>query len=254
MSEASKYVAKPEFKKVCDMRLQSYLETFYSSHPLAKKMIEKDFDDIGFHIRATTETILRITLNREINPIAASKLARMDPVACKEWGAYAAEESLHDRLFYKDLRALGLGEDKVYSTKPLFATELLCGYLRHTLDTKGPLTTLAGAYYVESISAMTQPKWLDSIEKRLGKEKVAGAKAHLHLDDSEDHVTEVWNMTMRIVKTKEDEQEMLSELDKINALFIAYFVEVYTVSMEGGDSPSALYLNVAESLAQPKHQ
>jgi hypothetical protein len=78
------------------------------------------------------------------------------------------------------------------------------------------------------MASKTQPDWLDAMEQHVGADKTKGARAHLALDVDDDHTDMVWNMVMRVVKTEEDEERLIEHLIKINALFVSYFVEVYT--------------------------
>jgi hypothetical protein len=222
----------PEFRKRCDALLDRLVEEFYAQHESARRLLAPSFFSLDFVIRSTIENVLRIDLMRRVNPLVCTKVAATDPVLCKQWGLYAADEGLHSRMFAKDLHALGVGDEMIYSTPPLFATELLSGYLYHTLEAEGALAVLASAYYVESISDKTQPAWLDNIEKHLGELYTRGSRAHLQLDEIESHVDLAWNMCMRLVHTPEDEKRFVEHVVKLHCLLGAYVIEVLDVTVE----------------------
>jgi hypothetical protein len=234
----------PEFRARCDALLDRLVEEFYAQHEAARRLLTPSFFSLDFVIRSLIENVLRIDLMRRVNPLVCHKVAATDPVLCKQWGLYAADEGLHSRMFARDLHALGVGDEIIYSTPPLFATELLCGYLYHTLEAEGALAVLASAYYVESISDKTQPAWLENIEKHLGELCTRGSRAHLQLDEAESHVELAWNMCMRLVHTPEDEKRFIEHIVKLHSLLGAYVIEVLDVTVEK-KQPKAAYASAA---------
>ncbi len=100
---------------------------------------------------------------------------------------------------------------------------------------------MISGFYLEYIAGKTQPDWLDIMEQHVGANNTKGARAHLALDEDDDHVDMVWNMIMRVIKTEEDEERFVEHLTKINSLFVSYFVEVYAATVLGlGSDPSQL--------------
>jgi hypothetical protein len=222
---------RPEFRKRVDELLAKFEADFYAKTANAQKMLEQEHFNLGLYKRHNVETILRIALKRAVDPLISNYWATRDPQLCKEWGLYGAEEGRHDRMFAGDLKLVGMTDEEIYSTKPTFATELLNGYFYYTLATEGPLASMVSGFYLEYVAGRTQPDWLDAMEVHVGKEKTKGARAHLALDEDDEHVDMVWNMIMRQIKTEEDEERFVEHLIKINALFVSYFVEVYTSTM-----------------------
>jgi hypothetical protein len=230
-------VNHPEFRKECDALLKKMIADTYARHETARQSMNAGDISRELFIRSTTETVLRIELMRKINPLVCNHVAAKDPILCKQWGLYAADEGLHGRMFAKDLKTLGVPEAAIYGSKPLFSTELLAGYLYQTLAEEGPLAVVASAYYVESIAAMTQPEWLASMEKHLGTECTRGSRAHLRQDEMEGHVDLAWNMCMRLVNTPEERQRFIEHLVKLHSLLVGYFVEVFhLIARKGSDA------------------
>ncbi|QUJ66586.1 hypothetical protein KDD30_10475 [Photobacterium sp. GJ3] len=220
----------PNFRNKIDDLLVKFEQVFYEKVENADKMLDESQFSMDLYKRHNIETILRIALKRAVDPLIANYWATRDPQLCKEWGLYGAEEGRHDRMFARDLHAVGVTDEEIYSTKPTFATELLNGYFYYTMAVEDPLASMVSGFYLEYMASKTQPDWLDRMEKHVGKEKTTGARAHLQLDIDEDHTDMVWNSIMRIIKTHEDEQRFIEHLTKIHALFCAYFVEVYDTS------------------------
>lgn len=218
-------ILNPEFRKVCDKFVADMIADSYARNEQVKGSMSTDNFSRELFIRSTIETVLRIELMRKINPLVCVRVADVDPILCKQWGLYAADEGLHGRLFAKDLHVLGVTDEEIYTTKKLFATELLAGYLYQTLADEGPLGVLASAYYVETVSGWTQPAWLDGMEKSVGHDATRGARAHLALDEREGHIDLAWNMCMRLVKSPEDEERFKLHLVKLHSLFVAYVLE-----------------------------
>jgi hypothetical protein len=230
-------LSRPEFRKECDALLATLLVEGNRLHaPVMARLADPDVLR-RFFIRSTIENVHRIELMRKINPLVCVKTATSDPLLCKKWGLYAADEGLHSRMFARDLHTLGVGDDTIYATPPLFSTELLCGYLYHTLEEEGPMAVVASGYYVESISRMSQPGWLDRIEAVLGAGATRGSRAHLLLDDQDGHIDLAWNLSMRLVKRPADEARFVGHVKKLHALLSAYVGEVFGAILgEGGDA------------------
>jgi hypothetical protein len=183
---------------------------------------------------------------RRVNPLVCVRHADDDPTISKQWGLYAADEGLHSRLFAKDLRVLGVSDETLYGTRPLFATEMLVGFCYQTLADRrdlGGLASIAHAYYVETVSSWTWPGMLDRMEQLLGRDCLKGHRAHVALDHREDHPGMVWNLCMRLVKTPADEALFEQYLRKLHSLLFAYMIEVGEV-VKGG-KPEALPIPAA---------
>lgn len=230
---------RPNFRKRCDQMLEKLVQQFYASYEPARRLLDPEFFSHEFFVRSTIESVLRIDLMRQINPLVCNKVSAIDAVLCKQWGLYAADEGLHGRMFAKDLHAVGVTDEEIYSTPYLFATELLSGYLLHTLETEGGLGVIASAYYVESVSDLTQPAWLENMERHIGKHCTRGARAHLQIDEKESHADLSWNMCMRLVETREDEERFVNHVLKLHSLLCAYAVEVLELTVVGNDAASS---------------
>jgi hypothetical protein len=232
-------LARPDFRKACDALLVRLLEEGNRQHAPVMARLADPAVLRRFFIRSTIENVRRIELMRKINPLVCVKAATTDPVLCKKWGLYAADEGLHSRMFARDLHTLGVGDDVIYATPSLFSTELLCGYLYHTLEEEGPMAVVASGYYVESIAHMSQPGWLDRIEAVLGAAATRGSRAHLLLDVQDQHIDLAWNLSMRLVKTPADEARFVGHVKKLHALLSAYVGEVFAEILGEGATEAA---------------
>ena len=215
-----------EFRARVDALLDAMLASFYEAAPAAKYLASAADVDLELFKRHTVETILRIRLARIADSKAIYLFAKTDPVAAQKWSKYTEEEMLHDRLFLKDLKSLGVEEERVYASEPFLATKLLQGYLYYTLEHEGPRGLIAKSYFVEYTTRKTQGLWNQNIKRSLGERAVKGAEAHLSYDVHEDHSTDVWNVLMSMVKSPEDEERVLGHLRVYFGLFTAYFDEL----------------------------
>jgi hypothetical protein len=218
---------RPDFRKECDKFLADMINDSVTNNEHLKRSMNTFTREV--FVRSTIESVLRIEMMRKINPLACVHVSEADPIVCKQWGLYAADEGLHGRMFATDLHSIGVTDDEIFGTKPLFSTELLAGYLYQTLAAEGPLGVISSAYYVESVSAWQQPPWLDAMEKIVGAQATRGARAHLGVDERDSHVDLAWNMCMRLVKTPEDDERFKQHLVKLHSLLVAYVIEVADV-------------------------
>ena len=227
-------ILRPELREVYDKLIAGLVADSLAQNTTLKGAMDAGSFSRELFIRSTIESVLRIELMRKVNPLACVRVSNIDPILCKQWGIYAADEGLHGRLFAKDLHELGVTDEEIYSTPILFATELLAGYLYHTLTEEGPLGVITSAYYVESVAGMTQPTWLEGMEKIVGRNATRGAHSHLNIDEKDGHVDLAWNMCMRLVKTPEDDARFKQHIIKNHSLFVAYAIEVATLVANRG--------------------
>lgn len=228
----------PELHAKVNARLDAMIAAFYEAAPAARHLATSSTIDKRMFERHTIETILRIRLARIADSKVIQHFTRTDPFAAQKWSKYTEEEMLHDRLFLKDLKNLGISEETVYGTDPLLATKLLQGYLYYTIEHEGPRGLLCKSYFVEYTTKKTQALWNGNVKRALGEQAVKGAEAHLSYDLAEDHSADVWNVLMAVVKTPEDEARVFAHLEVYYGLFIAYFNELAGVTGLSGDRPA----------------
>lgn len=238
-----------------DASLDQYIERIYDEIPYANHQKSAAQIDLDYYRRHSIETPIRIKLKRTIDSLVIHHFTKTNPRAAKEWANYTDDEMLHGHMFAKDIQRLwGLSFEEVIAHGPLFSTQLLNGYFYFHLEYEGPMAAIASAYFLEYVTAKTQPEWLDNLESRLGKDKITGARAHVAQDLDEDHNGFVWNTLMHVVKTDEDARRLREHIRNISSLFSAYLHEVYLVTVgkrDGvqGDSAAELAVKYAAKAA-----
>ncbi|WP_045859477.1 hypothetical protein [Teredinibacter purpureus] len=211
-----------------DAKLDGYIERIYRDIPYASHQKDADKIDMEYYKRHSIETPIRIKLKRTIDALVIHYFTKHNPKAAKDWANYTDDEMLHGHMFAKDIERLwGLSFEEVMAHEPLFATQLLNGYFYFHLEYEGPMAAIASAYFLEYVTARTQPEWLDNLQSKLGDKSVAGARAHVNLDLEEDHSGFVWETLMATVKSEDDIVKLNKHFDRIFGLFCAYLVEVY---------------------------
>jgi hypothetical protein len=222
-----------DLRKKIDTRLTAMIEQFYMTVPGGQYQRDCQQINLDYYKRHSIETILRIRHKRMIDALVIHYFTKHDPKQAKLWAHYIEDEMLHGNLFAKDIeRLFGLTIDEIYAHEPLFATKLLNGYFYFTLEHEGPMASLISAYFLEFTTRMTQPQWLDNLEKVFGKESVRGARAHVNHDIKENHSVFVWNVLFSTIQTQEDEMKLLRHLENIYGLFAAYFTELYNTTIK----------------------
>ncbi|MGW5271488.1 hypothetical protein ACWEQP_02655 [Streptomyces sp. NPDC004044] len=221
-------IIRPELYTKVNNKLDAFIGDFYREVPYAQHFLNGSEIDMPYYKRHTIETILRIRRKRTIDAHAIRYFTLHDPATAKKWAAYTDDEMLHDQLFLADLKKVGVEADEAYATEPFLATKLLNGYFLYCLEFEGsPLASIASSYFLEYTTRLTQPDWLDNLEKTLGEEIVEGARTHVNYDIEEDHTGDVWNVLMTLVQTLEDEERLSRHFDHLFKLFTMYFVEAY---------------------------
>jgi len=220
----------PDLQARVNARLNVMLASFYEAAPAARYLATSSSVDKALFERHTIETVLRIRLGRIINSKAVVELARSDAFAAQKWAKYTEEEMLHDRLFLKDLKNLGVSEAAVDAQDTMVATKLLQGYLYFTLEHEGPRGVLTKSYFLEYVTNKTQAAWNENVKRSLGDRATKGAESHYNYDADEDHSADVWNVLTTLVKTPADEARVFYHLDVYYGLFVAYFQELAAIT------------------------
>jgi hypothetical protein len=233
-------LAETGYRSQCDALLQALVARTNAEYAGSIAQVAADAATLRrFFVRSTIENVRRIDAMRKINPLVCYRAAGIDPVLCKQWGLYAADEGLHSRMFARDLHALGIEDAEIYGTPLFFSTDLLCGYLYQTLEEDGAMAVVTSGYYVESVSKMTQPAWLSLVEQELGTSATRGSRSHLALDDHEEHIDLAWNMSMRLVKNAEQRVRFERHIRRLHGLLSAYVGEVLAYSLGLDDRAAA---------------
>lgn len=223
-----------------DNRLNAMIEQFYHDVPGGNYQRNSTNINMEYYKRHSIETILRIRHKRMIDALVIHFFTKHDSKQAKAWANYIEDEMLHGQMFAKDVeRLFGLTQEEIYAHELLFSTKLLNGYFYFTLEHEGPMASLLSAYFLEYTTRMTQPQWLDNLEKIVGKENLKGARAHVNHDIQENHNTFVWNVLISTIKNPEDEVRLEQHLENIYGLFAAYFTELHLKFIENQSILSA---------------
>ncbi|WP_019217317.1 hypothetical protein [Legionella tunisiensis] len=222
-------IANNSLRKEVDAILDQMITRFYEVAPLGKYQKDSEQIDLNYFVRHTIETVLRIRHKRMIDALVIHYFAKKQPRLAKSWAKYTEDEMLHGLMFARDLQKLaGLTIDEIYEKyEPLFATKLLNGYFYYTLEHEGPLAAITSAYFLEYTTRVTQPIWLDNLEKIFGAENLIGSRSHVNHDIRDNHNDFVWNVLTALIDQEEDKKRFFQHLYHIFGLFLAYFQDLY---------------------------
>jgi len=238
----------PKLRERVDRMLGQLHEEFYKtvdggSHLATAEQINREY-----YKRHVIEIILRLRMKRWIDALTIHYFTKHEPFLAKKWAQYTEDEMLHDRMFVKDLEQMGITLEDVYREKPLFSTKLLQGYFYYGLEHEGrPLASLCSSYFIEKMSQVTQPRWLENVENRLGKGSAKGQIAHVNHDKEDDHVSFVWNVIATFVKSESDEEEIVGHIHNVYKLFCAFYTELYHTTIAKTDASSAIIGQLAKA-------
>jgi hypothetical protein len=228
----------PEFKRRIDLLLRSFVSDFYGRVPGADHLLSAKEINLEYYKRNLIEIILRLRMKRTIDALTIHYFTKHNPRLAKKWAHYTDDEMLHDALFAADLAKVGVSKETIYSTEPAFSTKLLQGYFYYGLEHEGrPLASLASSYFIETVSLLTQPKWIENVGSSLGSEVTRGQQAHVDHDTDDDHTSFVWNVIMSFVHSKDDEEAVVNHITNVYKLFCAFYTELYQMTI-GPDSGS----------------
>jgi hypothetical protein len=221
-SEAEGLQKKAELDAYLDKKMEEWRRTV----PFASHLTEKELDQ-AYYRRTLIEHVWRIRLSRVAQSKAIYKIAQISPKAAHDYALYQGEEMLHDKLFVADAESAGITEEEIHSTEPYLSTKLFIGFFYYALEHESPIAPVVSNYLVEYTQAKLQPGIVRSLQDKLGKEKVKGQAAHLHVDTTEDHSMEMWKILSQLIFSEEDFRSVFKYIDDVQDILAMFFREIY---------------------------
>ncbi len=221
-SESEGLQKKAELDAYLDRKMEEWRRTV----PFASHFTDSDLDQ-AYYRRTLIEHVWRIRMSRVAQSKAIYKIAQISPKAAHDYALYQGEEMLHDKLFVADAEAAGVTEDEIHRTEPYLSTKLFIGFFYYALEHESPIAPVVSNYLVEYTQAKLQPGIVKSLQDKLGKDKVKGQAAHLHVDTTEDHSMEMWKILSQLIFSEEDFQSVFKYIDDVQDILAMFFREIY---------------------------
>lgn len=221
-NEEQSRLKKAELDRYLDKKMAEWKATVpFASHLTAPELHQ------AYYRRTLIEHVWRIRLSRVSQSKAIYKMAQVSPRAARDYAQYQAEEMLHDKLYVSDAAAAGVTEAEILDTEPYLSTRLLEGFFYYALEHESVLAPVVSNYLVEYTQIKLQPAIVENLQKRLGKENVKGQAAHLHVDSTEDHAQEMWDILHQLIFSEEDFQKVFKYIDDVQEILALFFREIY---------------------------
>ncbi|NJQ06286.1 iron-containing redox enzyme family protein [Streptomyces lonarensis] len=221
-TEEEARLKKAELDRYMDKKMAEWKATV----PFASHLTEPELHQ-AYYRRTLIEHVWRIRLSRVSQSKAIYKIAQVSPRAARDYAEYQAEEMLHDKLYVSDAAAAGVTEEEILATEPYLSTRLFEGFFYFTLEHESPLAPVVSNYLVEYTQVKLQPAIVENLQARLGKENVKGQAAHLHVDTTEDHSQEMWDILRQLIFSEEDFQQVFKYIDDVQEILAMFFREIY---------------------------
>ncbi|MCX5210086.1 hypothetical protein OG689_12405 [Kitasatospora sp. NBC_00240] len=213
---------KAELDRYMDKKMAEWKATV----PFASHMSDPELHQ-AYYRRTLIEHVWRIRLSRVSQSKAIYKIAQISPRAAQDYAHYQADEMLHDKLYVSDCEAVGVSLKEIEETEPYLSTKLFEGFFYYALEHESAIAPVVSNYLVEYTQAKLQPTIVKSLQEKLGKEKVKGQAAHLHVDTTEDHSMEMWNVLVQLIFSEEDFQSVFKYIDDVQEILAMFFREIY---------------------------
>ncbi|ABE56747.1 hypothetical protein Sden_3472 [Shewanella denitrificans OS217] len=226
--------AKSRIDSYIDKKMDEWnKEVVYAKH-LYEPSVNKEY-----YKRHMIEHVWRIRMSRTVQAKALHQIAKISPEAAQLYARYQDEEMLHDILFKQDALALGVTEDTIKNTEPMFATRLLMGFKYFVAEHENPLGAVAYSYLVEYVTAKITPDQVSNLKSELGSENIKGQVAHINTDLSHDHSGDMWEIVRALLFTESDIEMFIKYIDEIQDLLAMYFKELYEKTIAKNESQAA---------------
>lgn len=228
MSTATvKFPTRQEFETLAAQEM----EKLFAKVPFSREFHAGEATHQEYYKRHLLETIVRIGYNNEVDSYSLYKIGFKDNFLAQKLSQYLAEEFGHDNLFLMDLKKFGITEEMVKNAKPFFATELLIGYLYHSINQDGPIPTMVWNWFVEWYSTQFNMNIANKAKAEYGDDKVKGSFGHLDVDDDQDHVGLMFGTVEGAMKVDGDGEKAQQYLKNFINLIGMYFQELYDTTI-----------------------
>lgn len=216
-----------ELRETLEGHLVTQMDRLFASVPFAREFHEGAATERAYYTRHLLEAALRIPLNNEADAYCLAKIARQGTPATGILVKYLAEEYGHEQLLLADLRRLGVSATAAATADPFFATHLLMGYLRLSVERDGALPVLLWNWLVEWYSDSFNRKITERARAEFGAEAVAGTQAHLQIDDELNHSVNIFSGVAGLIADDQDLRKAMGYLTNYVRLIGMYFQELY---------------------------
>jgi hypothetical protein len=232
-------INRQELEESLDFFLQNMVGNILRLVPNATHLTD-DAQELNedYYLRHRIETIKRIRMTSRTDALALARMVEEDYEAARWWGHYTAQEMTHDLLYMKDLRQHGLTDEDVAAVQPFSSTVAMLDYLTRNIAEVGSIAAVAYSIFVEWNSERASMTTVEKVEKKYSKSHVSGSKAHVGIDQNEDHYAMMLDVVHRLLALYPDETVLLNLLMDIAGYFAAYFNELHEATI-GRLSPAA---------------
>ncbi|MDC0681706.1 iron-containing redox enzyme family protein [Sorangium atrum] len=217
-----------DFKRRVEDAMRLEVDAFFRTVHYASHLAEgEEALDEAYYIRHRVETVRRIRMTSRTDALALAAMIGEDYDAARAWARYTAQELNHDLLYLQDLRRHGFTGEQVIATPPLPATVALLDYLERGIARVGSLAAVAYSLFVEWNSAQYSAKVVAKAEAQFSPSHVKGSKAHLTIDEDQDHYAMMLDVAWRLTARQGDERPLFGLIHDIAGLLSEYFRELH---------------------------
>jgi hypothetical protein len=187
--------------------------------------------DLAYYLRHRIETVRRIRETARTDALALAAMLREDYDAARKWARYTEVELNHDRLYLADLHRHGYSTAQVLAVPPMHATVRLLDTLDARIRQLGSLPAVVYSVFVEWNSERASAAAVERAAAELGPAYVAGSRAHLGIDEREDHLGVMLEVAEAVMRGRHDEDTFVALLQEVGDQFRAYFTELHHIAL-----------------------
>jgi hypothetical protein len=220
------------FREAVDQLIAEEVRRFLREVPFASHLTDPE-EPLAepYYLRHRVETIKRIRLTAKVDALALASLIDLDYAAARIWAVYACEELNHDRLFFADLQSHGLDTRYVDDLEIFKSTHDLVTYLTSEVHLGRPLAAVAYSLFVEWNSEQFAHRVVAKAEAQFGRDHARGSKAHIGIDDRENHYIVILELARGLVVNQGSFAELRRHIARIGGFFRDYFRELHRATI-----------------------
>lgn len=221
-----------ELRELVDQTLALEGQLFLGSVPRVRHLTgDGEPLDRAYYLRHRIETVRRIRETARTDALALAHMLREDYEAARKWARYTEQELNHDRLYLADLHRHGYTTEQVLAIPPMQATVHLLHTLEERIGQLGSLPAVAYSVFVEWNSERASAAAVARAAEAFGASHVAGSRAHLGIDEREDHLAVMLEVAEAVMRGRHDPAVLVGLLQETGELFRAYFTELHYIAL-----------------------
>ena len=223
--------------------LQAHKKNYIDCHPIFARLGSGDFT--RYHYLAyLRETYHLVKHTPKYLMIAADRVAETDPKLSAYFREFCAEETGHELLCLRDIRALGENPDHIILGQPNAGVWGIVTQCYFWAAQGNPIALLGDAFATEELGVASGLEVASLLEKKHGVPREATSFLRVHGSEDKEH----FEAAARLIDCYAGSGDHLADVDYATKMTYRYYGQIFTDVLELGDLGISQFEHEARTL------